>query len=244
MPITEHERLLYRAMDAMYDSGVPLYFKGAMVLKAFLLESGYQENTRHTSDIDANWVSEKTPSEAEMVEAIQSALHSHGIQADVWLFRMYGSGRSAGFKFLDHATGALLFSMDMDVNRPMTGTRLYDVEGLHFPAVTPYRMLADKTLVASTQKIFRRVKDFIDLGYLSHVLPYDRSAVLEELRRSGRALEDFSAFRYRQQDLEHAYTKFNVGEGVPRPPFQEVYQRVSAYLRDMFPAEDSGTPVC
>ncbi len=242
MPITEHERLLYRAMDALYHSGVPLYFKGAMVLKAFLLEAGYQENTRHTSDIDANWIADRAPTEAEMVETIQSAFQRHGIQADVWLHRMYGSGRSAGFHFLDHDTEALLFSMDMDVNRPMASTRLYDVEGLRFAAVTPYRMLADKTLVASTPKIFRRIKDFIDLSYLSHALPYNREIVLAELQAGNRALEDFSAFRHRVPDLEHAYAKFNVGEGVPKPPFSEVYQRVSAYLRDMLPRDSTIPP--
>ncbi len=48
---------MYRIMNAIYDSGIPVDFKGAMVLKACLAEAGYTEAVRHTMDIDANWYS-------------------------------------------------------------------------------------------------------------------------------------------------------------------------------------------
>lgn len=71
--ITAEEKLMYQVMGALYDSGVPVTFKGAMVLRAFLLEAGYPEETRHTTDIDGNWNSETAPSGEEMTEAIQNA---------------------------------------------------------------------------------------------------------------------------------------------------------------------------
>ena len=48
------EKMMYSVMKAIYDSGIPMSFKGAMVLKVCLSEAGYTEETRHTSDIDAN----------------------------------------------------------------------------------------------------------------------------------------------------------------------------------------------
>ena len=60
MTITPEEKLMYEVMRAIYESGIPISFKGSMVLKAFLIEAGYAEDTRHTVDIDANWNSESS----------------------------------------------------------------------------------------------------------------------------------------------------------------------------------------
>lgn len=54
MNITTEEKLMYDVMKSIYESGIPINFKGSMVLKACLLELGYTEQTRHTVDIDAN----------------------------------------------------------------------------------------------------------------------------------------------------------------------------------------------
>ena len=62
MNISAEEKLMYAVMKAIYDSGIPMSFKGSMVLKACLLEAGFTEETRHTVDIDANWYSETAPS--------------------------------------------------------------------------------------------------------------------------------------------------------------------------------------
>lgn len=44
--ITAGEKLMYAVMKAIYDSSIPISFKGSMVLKAYLLEVGYTEETR------------------------------------------------------------------------------------------------------------------------------------------------------------------------------------------------------
>ena len=49
---------------------------------------------------------------------------------------MYGEGRSAGFELANRETGEILFSMDIDVNRPIPPTKLYEVEGLRFRGVS------------------------------------------------------------------------------------------------------------
>ena len=47
MRLTAEEKLMYEVMKAIYDSGIPIDFKGSMVLKACLLEAGYSDEIRH-----------------------------------------------------------------------------------------------------------------------------------------------------------------------------------------------------
>ena len=48
MKISVEEKMMYNVMKAIYESSIPISFKGSMVLKAFLMEAGYTEDTRHT----------------------------------------------------------------------------------------------------------------------------------------------------------------------------------------------------
>lgn len=70
MNITAEEKLMYEVMKAIYDSGIPISFKGSMVLKACLMEAGFTEDIRHTVDIDANWNSDTPPTAEQMVESL------------------------------------------------------------------------------------------------------------------------------------------------------------------------------
>ena len=123
MNITAEEKLMYGVMKAIYDSGIPINFKGSMVLKACLIEAGYPEETRHTVDIDANWYTVMPPTAEQMVESLQKAISKSGINLKVSIYRMYGEGRSAGFELSDGDSSEVLFTMDIDVNRPTTPTK-------------------------------------------------------------------------------------------------------------------------
>lgn len=57
MKLSAEEKMMYKVMKALYDCGIPVNFKGSMVLKACLMEAGFTEDTRHTVDIDGNWYS-------------------------------------------------------------------------------------------------------------------------------------------------------------------------------------------
>ena len=192
MNITAEEKLMYSVMKAIYESGIPVSFKGSMVLKACLIEAGYTQETRHTVDIDANWNSDAAPSADQMVESLQNALRKSGIDLDVSIYRMYGEGRSAGFELADSSTGEIIFTMDIDVNRPVPQTKIYEVAGIRFCGVAPIQMIADKVQTVSTDKVFRRIKDVVDLYYLSNVFAFDRPAVLQALKNSGKALDILS----------------------------------------------------
>ena len=41
MNVSTEEKLMYDVMKAIYESGIPISFKGSIVLKECLIESGY-----------------------------------------------------------------------------------------------------------------------------------------------------------------------------------------------------------
>lgn len=237
MKLTAEEKLMYAVMKAIYDSGIPISFKGSMVLKACLMEAGYTEDTRHTVDIDANWNSDTLPTGEQMEESLQIALKKSGIDLEVSIYRPYGESRSAGFELKDRDTGDVVFSMDIDVNRPIPPTKIYVVDGLQFRGVASSQMIADKVSVLSSEKVFRRIKDVVDLYYISKVFRFHKTDVLQTLKNSGRSLGDFCGFLHRIEDLRHSYEKFRFEGDVYKPPFEEVYRTVKAYIKDVLPRE-------
>ncbi len=237
MDISAEERLMYGVMKAVYDSGIPVSFKGSMVLKACLIDAGYSEETRHTVDIDANWNTTEPPTADQMITSFQEALSNSGIDLKVTLYRMFGPGRSAGFELTHVESGEVLFTMDVDVNRPLPPTKIYDVEGICFRGVAPVQMLADKVAAISTDKVFRRIKDIVDLYYLSRVVGFDPDEVCKTLMDSQRKLGDFHGFLCMPDELKHAYDKFRFTGDVSKPPFDEVYQAVRSYIATLLPSE-------
>lgn len=230
MRVTQEEKLMYRVMRAIFESRIPIDFKGAMVLHAYLYENGFTADVRQTMDIDANWLSDTAPTEKQMVQALQNALNQSGIELKVSLYRMYGEGRSAGFEFSESESGDVLFTMDMDVNRPAAETKLYTVDGFSFRGVVVEQMLADKICAVSSEKVFRRIKDLVDLYYLSQCASFDFAKVNQAIENSGRALGSFEALFSKQDELCHAYDKFRFGSSVQKPEFSAVYERVCAFI--------------
>ena len=235
MKITAEEQLMFRVMKAIYESGIPMSFKGSMVLKACLLEAGFTEDTRHTVDIDANWHSDDWPSGEQMEDSIRKALRNSCITLNVRLYRMYGQARSAGFEISDPSSGETLFTMDIDVNRPEVETRIYEIAEIRFRGSALLPMLADKLSVVSSDKVFRRIKDMIDLYYTAQVYTPDRKAVLQAVKDSGRTLGSFDGFLNQTDELRHAYDKFRFDGGVSKPGFEDVYQTVREYIAEVLP---------
>ena len=230
MNISREESIMYEVMKAIYDSGIPVSFKGSMVLKACLIEAGYYEDTRHTVDIDANWNSESFPTTEQIAKSLQKAISRAQIELKVEAYREYGEGKSAGFELKDNASEEVLFTMDVDVNRPAPLTKIYEVEGLSFKGAAPAQIIADKVSSVSTDKVFRRIKDVIDLYYLSKVFTYNSSEVMDILNKNGRTLSDFNGLLNRTDELKHSYEKFRFAGGVDKPAFEDVYKSVTDYI--------------
>ena len=127
--------------------------------------------------------------------------------------------------------------MDIDVNRPAIQTKVYEVAGVQFRGVVPTQMIADKLSAISTNKVFRRIKDVVDLYYISKVFTFDKTEVLETLRNGGGCLGTFEEFLCRPDDLRHSYEKFRFTGNVNKPSFDEVYYAVKEYIKDILPEQ-------
>ena len=229
---------MYRVMAALSSGDVPVDFKGAMVLHAFLYENGFSETAvRPTRDIDANWLSDTPPSMNEIVSAFQQVLDQKHIPLTVKYYRAYGDGKSAGLDFCSQDTGNTIFTMDMDINRPEAGIRYYNVESFRFRGVVVEQILADKISAISTDKVFRRLKDVIDLYYLSQCFTIDPEKVMAVMSQTGRRAAGFDGFLNHVDELEHAYEKFRFAGGSEKPMFSNVYGKVKAYISDFLPHE-------
>lgn len=230
MKLKSEEILMYKVMQALDQSALPLSFKGSMVLRACLKEAGLGTEIRQTVDVDANWKGANPPSMESMQELLEKALKNAGFEIQVRAYRNYGPGRSAGFDLLEASTGLPLFSMDIDVDKPLAPEQLYTVEALRFHGVAPEQMIADKVFVVSSDKVFRRIKDLIDLYYLSEFFSLDLPQVEDLLAESGRHLGDFNGFLHRELDLQHAYERFRFEGGVCKPDFATVYVAARQFL--------------
>ena len=104
MDITAEEKLMYSIMKAIYESNIPVSFKGSMVLRACLINGGYTEETRHTVDIDANWNSDTPPTTEQMADSLQKAISRYNEFLTVGISRPYGERRSAGFEIKNRET--------------------------------------------------------------------------------------------------------------------------------------------
>ena len=230
---------MYDVMKAVYESNIPINFKGSMVLKACLLEAGYSEEIRHTVDIDGNWYSDTPPTKEQLISSIQNAVDKYGLNISVSIYRMYDKGRSAGFELTSKDSGEVLFTMDIDVNRPVPSTKIYEIAGVRFRGVSPIHMISDKLVVISTDAVYRRIKDIIDLYYFSHVFSFDTSFILSTLKNDERTLGNFNAFLFHKAELQHSYEKYRFAGNLSKPSFADVYSKVKAYIRDILPPEKS-----
>lgn len=60
--------------------------------------------------------------------------------------------------------------------------------------MSPRQMIADKVSVISKDKVFRRIKDVVDMYYISQVFEFNTDDVIRTLEESGRELGDFDGF--------------------------------------------------
>ena len=224
-----NETLMYQIMTAIYKSGIPIDYKGSMVLRAFLSDAGF-EAMRHTRDMDANWISEKEPTPDQMTSSIQRAMDRAGLDVTVAQDREHGEGKSAGFVFYLPGQSEAAAYMDMDVYRPSYMSCIYEIGEFVFRGAVVEQMIADKLSALSGDKIFRRSKDLLDMYYISKVCELDVAKVNDAQIKMGRELGTFDGLVNRVDELRHAYDKFKVDDDVEKPDFDTAFGAVIKYL--------------
>jgi len=226
--MTEKEKIMYQVMGNITESAAPLVFKGALVTKLILSESGYTKVERQTKDIDANWVD--TPPSIEMLAGtISRSLDGMNPQLYAVAFRDYDETTSAGLSIRRNDTDEEVLLMDISV-KPVYGSRIYHYGEVGIKGVLANEILADKISVLSKNMIFRRAKDIVDVYALAHCVSVNTSDIYYVLKNNpNRTLGNFEEFNNRRQDVEFAYEKLrNIEE---KPPFDDVYAYLKKFIQ-------------
>lgn len=215
---------LYRVMEELVNAGVPIVFKGAMVLNLAIRDNNPSKVERATRDIDGDWVGE-SPTMQKIENALRSAVKKADSSLDVQIIRVFGERKSAGFKIINE-NGEKIASIDLSVrqNRFCKPYISY-VSGIAINGASLSKMLSDKIYAVSIGNVCRRTKDILDIYVISFVTEINKDELYQIWRESGRVLGNFEAYKTKFSELREAYDKM---KGIKnKPDFIKVYSRVS-----------------
>lgn len=217
-------KFLYRVMEELSNAGIPIVFKGAMVLNLVIRENNPSKVERMTRDIDGDWVGE-FPTMEEMEKALRKAVEKVDSSLDVQVSRRFGERKSAGFKIVNEI-GEKIASIDLSVRQNRFSSRYISyVNGVSITGASLSKMLSDKIYAISGQNVCRRMKDVLDIYVMSFITKINTDELYQIWRETGRELGDFEAYKTQIAELGEAYNKM---KGIKnKPDFIEVYDRVN-----------------
>ncbi|MBO5073079.1 MAG: nucleotidyl transferase AbiEii/AbiGii toxin family protein [Eubacterium sp.] len=218
---------LYRVMEEMADAGVPIVFKGAMVLNLAIRDNNPSKVERATRDIDGDWTGE-LPTMEKMEQALRNAVKKVDSSMDVQAGRIFGEKKSAGFKIVNE-NGEKVAGVDLSVrqNRFCRPYISY-VNGVSLNGASLSKMLSDKIYAISGEQVCRRMKDVLDIYVLSFITEVDADVLCRIWEETGRKPGNFEAFKMKFNELNEAYGKM---KGVKnKPDFIDVYTRVNRFV--------------
>lgn len=216
------EDVLYQIIGVLSQEDLPLVFKGALVLKAACPTSAI---SRSTSDIDCDWIGDP-PSTDDLEKEFNKIMSTNLPEISFVKTRDYIVGKkSAGFDILKNGLPISKIDLSISTSSP---SRLYSYAEIEFVGYDLINIVADKTSVLSSNKIFRRTKDFVDMYMILVSNNINKSAVLDVINTKNRQLGNFDDFHNRIQDLAHAYELL---KGViNKPDFDTVYHVLTEYV--------------
>lgn len=215
---------LYRVMEELSNAGVPVVFKGAMVLNLAMRDNNPSKVERATRDIDGDWIGD-SPTMEEMEKSLRNAVKKVDATLDVQTQRIFGERKSAGFGIVNEM-GEKIASIDLSVrkNRFCTPYISY-VNGILITGASLSKMLADKIYSISGESVCRRIKDVVDIYVMSFMTKIDTNELCQIWAETDRKLGNFETYKTRVAEMSEAYHKL---KGIKnKPDFLEVYNRVN-----------------
>jgi len=225
--MTEKEKQMYEILAKFSSLEAPVIFKGALIAKLILQENGFEGLSRVTQDMDANWEGEP-PAIPELIDTVNNALGDLKDKYIAKMVRPYSENKTAGFYFYD-GVGNRLFEMDINMNQVTTGFKNYlygdsIIKGVHVDDI-----LSDKISVLSSDKIFRRAKDVVDVYAFSRCVQVNTKSLVDSAKQKGSDFGTFHAFIHRKDELQHAYNKLKRVEN--KPDFSKINSQLEAFLQ-------------
>lgn len=226
--------LLYRIMEELSKNGIPIVFKGAMILNLLLHDNNPSLVERGTRDIDGDWIGE-SPSMQQMETALRKAVKSVDTTLDVVINRVYGEKKSAGFRIIDENKEKVA-SIDLSVrHNDYTEPYISYINHVTIKGASISKMMADKLYATSGNGICRRVKDLIDIYVMSYVSEFHTIEIYDIWENTGRIPGDFSQLKSQVEDIEKAYAKM---KGIiNKPDFTVLYDRLTVFLEPFYQPE-------
>lgn len=89
--------LLYRIMEELSCAGVPIIFKGAMVLNLLIHDKNPTGVVRATRDIDGDWYGE-LPTMIQIETQLKEAVKKVDSELCIYAVREFGEKKAAGFR--------------------------------------------------------------------------------------------------------------------------------------------------
>lgn len=218
---------LYNVMEELSKAGVPIVFKGAMVLNLAIRDNNPSKVERATRDIDGDWVGE-SPTMEKMGEALQSAVKRVDSSLDIQIIRVFGERKSAGFKIVNENKEKIA-SIDLSVRQnQFFEPYISYVNGISINGASLSKMLSDKIYAISGENVCRRIKDVLDIYIISFITEIDVDELDRIWKETGRELGDFEAYKTKSAELKEAYDKM---KGIKnKPDFCELYDRVNSVV--------------
>ncbi len=218
---------LYRVMEELSEAGVPIVFKGAMVLNLAIQENNPSKVERLTRDIDGDWIGDG-PTMGQMKDTLETAVKKVDASLNVEIYREFGDKKSAGFKILNE-NGEKIASIDLSVRKnEFSQPYLSYVNDVSITGASLDKMLSDKLYAVSDKGVCRRVKDLVDIYVISFITECSVQRLNDIWERTGRKLGDFTEFREKMSEIAIAYEKMT---GIKnKPDFFELYTRLSEFL--------------
>lgn len=167
-----NEEILYNILKCLAEANAPIIFKGALLTKLITKDNKYNIS-RNTLDLDADWNGELL-SMSSLEEYLNDIINSSFPDITLKSFRDYGENKSAGFYI--YKNGENVASMDIDMRRN-DYFNLYEIDNVNFYGSSISKIYADKIYVLSTDRIFRRTKDMVDLYLLTSVAAINVSEI-------------------------------------------------------------------
>lgn len=210
------DEISYEIIKCLAQADAPIIFKGALITKLITKNNIYNIE-RQTLDLDADWNGELL-SINELENYLNSILKKlDGIELKA--FRNYDEGKSAGFYVYKNGKNISSFDLDMRKNEYFN---VYEIDNINFYGSSIDKIYADKIYVLSSNLIFRRTKDLIDLYILKSIADINVEKINRIYKEKNRPLQDFSTLFYRKDEIEHAYSLLR--RVTNKPPFNDVYE--------------------
>lgn len=236
----DNNLFLSRLVDELHKLGAPITFKGSMIIQ-YLTKNRPDRLLRRTIDTDCNWdINELSVTMQELTDYVKNAVANIDSDLVVEVSRNFDVVRNVSAGFTIHYRNSVIGKLDVSIRPDYFDDVYITYEGVKVRGAHLFKILVDKFSTVSTNKIFYRFKDLVDLYIIAYSSDeiFDTEDILLTASLINRDIGDFSQFRNDKSHLESIYAKFKRLSG-NQPNFNVFYNRLYEFFKPFFNGKKS-----